>query len=277
MRIAFSLSFALALVLLVAGGSVARAQDASGGDTDSDDLAKKLSNPIASLISVPFQFNYNGGLGPLGKGSQYYVNLQPVIPFKLNEDWNVISRTIVPFIDQHDIFPGAGTQTGLGDTTQSFFFSPSHTVNGFTWGFGPALLIPTATDKLLGSGKWGAGPTAVGLWQGSGWTIGALVTQTWSFAGPSSRTTVNSTFMQPFIAYTTKGAWTFTANTETTYNWTAQTWSVPLNFQVSKIVKIGKLPVSLFAGVRYWATSPKDVGPTGWGARGGIVFLFPAG
>jgi hypothetical protein len=257
--------------LVLASTSLCWAQD------ESDELAKKLANPISSLISIPLQFNYNGGIGPDEDGSQYYVNVQPVIPFALNEDWNLISRTIVPIVYQNDIFPGAGTQFGLSDTTQSFFFSPSQTVNGFTWGVGPVVGIPTATDDLLGTGKLSVGPTAVALWQGSGWTIGALVNHLWSVAGESDRADVSSTFMQPFLAYTTKDAWTFTLNTESTYNWETENWSVPINAQVSKIVKLGKLPVSLFAGVRYWAVSPDDIGPTGWGARWGITFLLPKG
>ena len=260
-----------AALLSFFGASSAMAQD------DSADLAKKLSNPIAALISVPFQFNYNGGIGPDEDGSQYYLNVQPVIPFTLNEDWNVISRTILPIVYQSDVFPGAGTQFGLGDVTQSLFFSPSHTVNGFTWGIGPVFGIPTATDDLLGTGKFSVGPTAVALWQGSGWTIGALANHLWSVAGPEGRANVSSTFLQPFIAYTTKDAWTFTLNTESTYNWESSEWTVPINAQVSKIVKFGKLPVSLFAGIRYYVASPVDAGPTGWGARWGITFLLPKG
>jgi hypothetical protein len=242
---------------------------------ESQDLAKKLSNPISSLISVPFQFNYNGDFGSVEDGSQFYVNVQPVIPITLNEDWNLISRTIMPIIHQEDIFPGAGTQTGLGDVTQSLFFSPSQSINGFTWGAGPVFLIPTATDELLGSEKWGAGPTAVALWQGFGWTIGALVNHIWSFAGDDDRQDISSTFLQPFISYTTPTAWTFTLNTESSYNWETEEWSVPINGQVSKLTRFGKQPVSLFAGIRYWADSPEHVGPEGWGARAGIVFLFP--
>jgi hypothetical protein len=254
------------------------AQEAGGSSANPDnaaELAKKLNNPVASLISVPFQGNWNGGIGPDGEGSQWYVNLQPVIPFALNEDWNIISRTIVPVIYQDEIFPGAGSQFGLGNTLQSLFLSPQEVVNGFTWGVGPAFYLPTNTDDRLGPDTWGAGPTAVGLWQGHGWTIGALGNHIWSFAGSDDAPTINATFLEPFIAYTTRDAWSLTVDTESTYDWVAKEWSVPVNVTVSKVVKVGDLPVSLFGGVRYWASTPEETGPDGWGARAGVTFLFP--
>lgn len=242
---------------------------------DSSDLAKQLSNPVADLISVPFQGNYNSGIGPEGDGTQTYVNFQPVIPFKLNDDWNLISRTIVPVITQNDIFPGAGSQLGLGNTQASMFFSPSKPMNGIIWGVGPIFYLPTATDALLGPDKWGAGPTGVALWQGGPWTVGILANQTWSFAGAEDDTDINATYLQPFLAYTTKDAWTFTLNTESTYNWITDEWSVPINAQISKLVHFDKQPISFFAGARYWVVSPDDAGPEGWGARFGVTFLFP--
>jgi hypothetical protein len=238
------------------------------------DLAKQLSNPVASLISVPFQFNYDQGYGP-NDGDRETLNIQPVIPFSLNEDWNLISRTILPVIWQNDIAGPSGSQSGLGDITQSFFFSPKALgPGGIIWGAGPVFLIPTGTDDLLGSGRWGAGPTGVVLKQNGPWTVGMLANHIWSIGGSDSRRDVNSTFLQPFVSYTTHDAWTFTLNSESSYDWTSNQWSVPLNFVVSKLVKFGEQPVSLGAGVRYWAASP-DNGPDDFGVRVQMTFLFP--
>jgi hypothetical protein len=244
-------------------------------DDDSQDLAKKLSNPVADLISVPFQGNWNGGIGPLEDGSQTYVNVQPVIPFHLNEDWNLISRTILPVISQTDVFPGAGSQWGLGNTQQSLFLSPVKPSHGIIWGVGPILYLHTATDDLLGPDKWGAGPTGVALMQEGPWTFGVLANQIWSFAGDAEETDINQSYVQPFLSYTTKDAWTFSLNTESTYDWITDEWSVPVNGSLSKLVKFGKQPVSFEGGIRYWAVSPEDAGPTGWGARFAVTFLFP--
>ena len=242
---------------------------------DDEDLAMQLVNPVANLISVPFQGNYNQGIGPAGDGEQVLFNVQPVVPITLNEDWNLISRTIVPVISQQEIFPGAGEQFGIGNTLQSLFLSPSLPVNGFIWGAGPVFYPPTNTDDLLGPDRWGAGPTAVGLWQGGGLTAGMLFNHVWTFAGAEDDPDINATFLQPFLSYTTTDAWTFTLNTESSYDWEAEEWSVPLNGTVSKLVSVGAQPVSIFGGLRYWAVSPEDVGPEGWGARFGFTFLFP--
>lgn len=257
--------------LLTIYGSSSLAQESSA------DLAKKLSNPISSVISVPFVYNYDENIGPVDGGKRSTINIQPVIPFSLNDDWNLISRTIIPLVDQQDIFPGAGHQTGLGDTLQNFFFSPKEpTESGLIWGVGPIFLLPTATDELLGGEKWGAGPTGVALVQSGPWTIGALANHVWSFAGDSNRPDVNSSFVQPFLSYTTPEAWTFSLNAESTYNWNTDDWAVPIKAQISKLVVINNQPISIGGGFRYWANSATN-GPEGWGATININFLFPTG
>lgn len=238
----------------------ARAQDA-------DELAKQLSNPIASLTSVPLQFNYDDGYGADGEGSKFSLNIQPVIPVAISADWNMISRTIVPLISQEDLFTGAGSQSGLGDILQSLFFSPKAlTASGWTWGVGPAMLLRTATDDLLGSDKWSAGPTAIVLKQTkNGWTYGALVNHLWSFAGDDSRADVNATFLQPFMAKGFGKGRTLSFNFESTYDWEGEQWTVPLNVMYSKVGKLGSQLVSYAGGVRYYVEAP-DGGPE-WGVR----------
>jgi hypothetical protein len=285
-----SMSRTVAITGLLAVTAAAQSTSESRSASD-DELVKQLANPVASLISVPFQNNFDFNLGT-GQGWRYTLNFQPVVPIKLNSSWTLIIRTIVPFIHQEDLFKGAldqvtlpsdvvqklkgrfgRTQSGLSDITQSFFLSPSQGPFGITVGIGPAFLYPSATDELLGTGKWGAGPTAVVLKQVGGWTVGALANQIWSFAGDNSRAYVSRTFLQPFVAYATPTKTTFTINTESTYDWNAGQWTIPVNFMISQLLRVGKLPVSLTLGARYYAKAPRT-GPD-WGLRFVVTPLFP--
>jgi hypothetical protein len=231
--------------------------------TDHDELAKKLANPIASLISLPLQLNYDQDIGPQDQGSKWVLNIQPVIPFSLGDNWNIITRTILPVIDQNDIpSPGMG-ESGIGDIVASQFFSPKvPSQSGWTWGVGPVWLLPTATDDTLGGEKLGMGPTGVALKQAGSWTYGMLANHIWSVAGDDDRADINTTFVQPFIAYVTRTHTTFSLNTESTYDWENKEWSIPLNFMVAQMLKLWPLPVQISLGARYWADSPGN-GPEG--------------
>jgi len=238
-------------------------------------LAKDLANPISSLVSVPFQLNWDGSVGPEDQ-TRFQVNFQPVMPFRLSPSWNVIARVIVPLVSQPVLVPGGTPRFGVSDIVASAFFSPAGR-SSLTWGVGPVFLLPTTADPYLGTAKWGAGPTVVALKQAGPWTTGALANHLWSFAGDEDRDDVNQTFVQPFLAYTTANSWTFTLTSESTANWEApsgQEWTVPLILTAGKVLKIGKRPASVGFGVSDYLETP-DGGPE-WKIRTFLTLLYPA-
>ncbi|MEW6995663.1 transporter [Colwelliaceae bacterium MEBiC 14330] len=271
--IQFKLASQLLLFALLTCSTAAYGQD--NEQLDKEALAKQLSNPVAALISVPIQYNYDENIGADDNGSRTTINIQPVIPFSLNKDWNIISRTILPVIEQKDIYPGAGKQSGIGDIVQSIFFSPkAPTSDGWIWGAGPVILLPTGSDDMLTVDKLGLGPTAVALKQQGPWTYGALANHIWSVGGKSNSADVNATFFQPFLVYTTKTATTFSLNTESTYDWESKQLALPINLTATQMVKIGGQLISVGGGIRYWAKST-DNGPEGLGVRLMFTMLFP--
>jgi hypothetical protein len=261
----------LFLVMLASAlATQARAQEDQAAE-----LAKKLANPVASLISVPLQYNYDKYGGAADGAAVNSLILQPVIPFSLNDKWNLITRTIVPFVDRQDFPLSAMNESGLGDITASQFFSPKNpTADGLIWGVGPVELLPTATDDVLGSEQWGIGPTAVVLKQEGGWSIGLLANHIWSVAGDDDREDINATFLQPFISYNTKTHTTIGLVTESIYDWENKQWSVPVIPGVAQMLKIGPQIFQLAAFGKYWAKSP-DNGPEGWGLRVQLTLVFP--
>ncbi len=245
-----------------------------GQDTSQLDLAKQTQNPVANLISLPLQNNTNFGIGPDDE-TQNILNIQPVWPFSLNEDWNLITRTILPVVSQPDILTGGeGRVNGLGDTTFTAFFSPKDSAK-LTWGVGPVFLLPTATDDALGSDKWGAGASAVLLTMPGNWVVGSLFSNVWSFAGSGDQD-VNLFTWQYFINYNLANGWYLTSAPIITANWEADSgnkWTVPFGGGVGKIFKIGKQPLNGQVSAYYNVESP-DYGAD-WQLRVQLQFLFP--
>ncbi|WP_458758486.1 transporter [Afipia sp. TerB] len=212
-------------------------------------LSQQLANPIANLTSVPIQYNALFGAGRGGKGTASVLDIQPVIPFRLNEGWES-HHANHPAVN--NIFNGMGNVSGLADTQASLFLSPQEAgPGGLIWGVGTAINIPTATDPLLGTRKWGAGPTAVALIQKGSWTVGTLANQMWTFDGSD----INKSFIQPWVTYELQQGWSVSITSQTSYDWNTRQWTVPLNAGFAKLVNFGQQPVQIQFGGIYMLTA----------------------
>jgi hypothetical protein len=281
-------TFITTIVLLIALSTPALGQQ----QPSEEELAKQTQNPVADLISVPLQSNFNFGAGFHHNKMIYILNFQPVIPINLSEEWNLIARIIMPIINQPNLSPSVGgtvpstTGTGLGDINPTFFLSPAKP-GQLIWGFGPTFTLPTATDRNLGAGNWSMGPAAVALTIQGPWIYGALMNNQWSVGGWDDRA-VNSMLLQWFLNYNLPGGWYFTTSPIVTANWKAEkggdVWTVPLGGGFGKVFRLGQIlsfedrPIAKLAVntqlAAYGNVVRSDFGPK-WQLRFQIQFLFP--
>ncbi len=243
------------------------------GQQDASELAKKLANPIASLISFPFQNNSDFGIGTY-KGVRNTLNIQPVVPFTLSPKINLITRLIVPVISQYNITATGESQSGVNDAVLSGFLGPSESKNGLTWGVGPVFLLPVGIVGFS-SNKFGIGPTAVALKQtGSGWTFGALANQIWSVVGNISGQGISQFFFQPFCTYNWKSGAGLGGNFEWNSNWISGGNLLWFNPLISGVTSCGTQKIQLAIGPRFNLVAPEGT-QAEWGLRAVVLLLFP--
>jgi len=240
---------------------------------DAAAIAKKLANPIGALISVPFQNNMDIGIGDYN-GSRNTMNFQPIIPFSINAKYSLITRYILPVISQYDITGEGTSQAGLSDALVSAWVSNKVVKIGWIWGVGAAFLIPTATNDMLGTKKFGVGPTIILLRQANGWTTGILANQIWSVAGDDTRADVNQMYLQPFITYNWKSGSGLTVNSEITQNWEGKTTNAYINIMGGALTKFGKQLVQFQVGPRIQVAAPEG-SKSAFGVRTAAIFVFP--
>ncbi len=268
--------FILAILLLgVSLCAAAETEQPKGKGLSKEELAKLAQNPVANLVSIPIQNDFNYNYGP-HNGNQYVGNFQPVIPFSPTENWNVITRTIIPVIHQPWLAPDFGDTWGMGDIQFTAFLSPTKPANGIIWGVGPIVQFPSGTDNSTTAGKWAAGPSAVALRMDGHWVYGALVNYLASFAGQEDRGAVSQWTIQPFINYNLHDGWYLSTSPIIMANMMAessQQWTVPVGGGVGKIVHLGKVPLNLQLQGFYNVEHP-DVGPE-WSVRLQVQILLP--
>ena len=257
-------------------GVLFAASQSSDADTDTASQAKQSQNPIADLISVPFQNNTNLDVGP-ERSTLNVLNIQPVVPIALGPDWNVITRTILPVISEPALSTDGHGTNGIGDLLFSAFFSPRSS-QGWIWGVGPAIQAPTHSNTLLGNDKWGLGPTFVVLHleASSPWVYGLLVNNVWSASADRRSASFNNGIAQPFVNYNMGHGTYLVSSPIITVNWAAagsQQWTVPLGGGIGKIVHLDKVPVNMQLAGYYNVARPAE--GAHWQVRTQVQFLFP--
>jgi len=252
----------------------AEAAEEGGGDSATA-IAKKLQNPVGDLINVPFQNNTNFGFGP-HHGTQDDLNIQPVIPIHITSDWNIITRTILPLVWNPDLSPLRSVPFGTGPTDFSAFLSPHSPTNGWLWGLGPIVQLPTISGPALGSNVWGGGPTAAIVYSGGPWVVGALANNVWSFGGTKGPlgNSYNNFLVQPFVNYNLAHGWYLVSAPILTANWEVEgrKWTVPVGGGVGRVVKIGKLPVNFTVQAYYNLVEPRF--GADWQLRSQVALIF---
>jgi hypothetical protein len=270
-RSRFSITVGLAIVSIGFATMSPRAEE-----LDNEELAKLAQNPIGNLISVPFQNNTNFNVGP-ERGVQDILNIQPVVPFGITEQWNIITRTIVPVVFNPSLGPAAGAVNGLGDLQFTAFLSPARP-GAWVWGVGAIAQLPTHTNRTLGNDNLGLGPSAVVLHleHGDPWVYGALVNNVWSLGTNPYAPAYSNGLLQPFVNYNFKNGFYLTSSPIITMNWLApvnQQLTLPLGGGVGKIFHLGKLPVNAQLSAYYNVVRP-DFGPE-WQLRAQLQLMFP--
>jgi len=271
----FVLPMAWLLSIVLIRGQMLCAQETAQEAADRTlKLAQAAQNPVANMISVPFQNNFNFGMGEEDKMG-WTLNIQPVIPMTLNNKWNLISRIVTPITYQPELTEGSKDYFGLGDINPQFYFAT--TSGKLIWGIGPQLTFPTASDEHLGAEKFSAGPGAVALVMKGRWVYGTLVNQQWSYAGDDDRRKVSVMLIQPFVNYNLPKGWYVGCSPMITANWAAyqdkNIWTVPLGGGAGKIFRIGRLPVNAQLGAYYNVEKPD--GAADWQLRFQVQLLFP--
>jgi hypothetical protein len=245
-------------------------------ELSAEELAKLAQNPVGNLISLPFQNNTNLNFGP-EKGTQNILNIQPVIPFSVDKDWNIITRTIMPIIWMPSLGPGTPAKSGFGDIQLSAFLSPANPGH-WIWGLGAIAQLPTDSNAELGNKNWGLGPTGVVLHleHGDPWVYGVLINNVWSLTSDKQGGSYNNGLIQPFVNYNFPDGFYFTSAPILTIDWKAsssQQWTVPIGGGVGKIFHLGKLPVNTQISAYYNVVKP-DFGAN-WQIRAQVQLMFP--
>jgi len=264
-------TFALTLEASLTATAVL-AQPAEDETQKAAKVALDLRNPVATLVSLHLENNWDFGYGN-SQAIAYTAICIPVVPFSLSPDWNLITRTIIPSIYAEPVAKSGTSHSGLGDIVATIYLSPNQPAHGWYWGAGPGLILPSATDRLLGAGKWSAGPTLAVLRQDGPWTAGALTGHAWSFASTYAGSAVSTTHLQPFLSFTTGQDTTFGVDTTAEYDWKWRQWTVPLEVSISQVLTVARQDIELGLVGRWYAE--RALGGPQWGLSFTITFSFP--